>query len=188
MIQYIYMFQFNQDDSQIIDGIVGAYVYVQNTIQDDKKKIYVFEANKDVDLKMMIQDMMSETLSNIQAYVSYPILFEDMTTHMTTMQTLISHITLQGKALITDHDIVEGYHHHIKPLLRSFIFKKYAHESYMLDTIKTYLDHNQNMSQASKELFIHRNTLMMRLDKFHEVTGFDVKKFYDAYLIYGLLR
>jgi len=188
MIQYIYMFQFNQDDSQIIDGIVGAYVHVQTMIRDEQKKIYVFEANQDVKLTMMIQDMMSETLSNIKAYVSYPIQAEDMTSHIKTMQTLVSKMAFKSKTLITNHDIVDAYQYQKHPLLQSFIFKKYAQESFMLDTIKTYLDHNQNMSQASKELFVHRNTLMMRLDKFHEVTGFDVRKFYDAYLIYGLLR
>ena len=58
----------------------------------------------------------------------------------------------------------------------------------MIDTIKTYLEADQNMSFASKILYVHRNTLIQRIDKFQQVTGFDVKVFIDAYLIYHLIR
>jgi carbohydrate diacid regulator len=44
------------------------------------------------------------------------------------------------------------------------------------------------MSKASKHLYVHRNTLIQRLDKLHQVTGFDVRVFQDAYLIYQLIR
>ena len=43
------------------------------------------------------------------------------------------------------------------------------------------------MSQASKNLYIHRNTLTQRLDKFLQITGFDARKFMDGLLIYHLL-
>ena len=36
----------------------------------------------------------------------------------------------------------------------------------MIDTIKVYLDSNLNMVNAAKTLYIHRNTLIQRLDKF----------------------
>jgi sugar diacid utilization regulator len=42
------------------------------------------------------------------------------------------------------------------------------------------------MITASKELFIHRNTLMMRLEKFNDATGFDMKSFKDGFLMYHL--
>jgi DNA-binding PucR family transcriptional regulator len=71
--------------------------------------------------------------------------------------------------------------------MKKFILGKFHDQHYMLETIKTYLESNQNMMTASKELFIHRNTLMMRLEKFKDVTGFDVKTFYDGFLIYHLL-
>ncbi|MGB0203148.1 MAG: helix-turn-helix domain-containing protein, partial [Acholeplasmataceae bacterium] len=72
------------------------------------------------------------------------------------------------------------------PQLKIFILGKYHDQSYMLHTIQTYLESNQNMITASKELFIHRNTLMMRLEKFNDATGFDMKSFKDGFLMYHL--
>jgi DNA-binding PucR family transcriptional regulator len=58
----------------------------------------------------------------------------------------------------------------------------------MQESIKIYLESNQNMSLAAKKLYVHRNTLIQRLDKFHQTTGFDVRVFSDAYLIYHLMK
>ncbi len=56
-----------------------------------------------------------------------------------------------------------------------FLRDKSSHE--LLKTIKAYLDNNLNVSEASRVLYIHRNTLMYRLDKFHKMTGLDCSKF-----------
>ena len=47
----------------------------------------------------------------------------------------------------------------------------------LLNTVKAYLDNNLNVSEASRVLYIHRNTLMYRLDKFNKMTGLDCSKF-----------
>jgi carbohydrate diacid regulator len=37
-----------------------------------------------------------------------------------------------------------------------------------------------NVSEASRQLFVHRNTLVYRLDKIYKLTGLDLRKFDDA--------
>lgn len=44
-------------------------------------------------------------------------------------------------------------------------------------TVNTFFENNLNISKTARELFIHRNTLLYRLDKLNEKTGFDVKMF-----------
>lgn len=56
-----------------------------------------------------------------------------------------------------------------------FLQDKSSHE--LLNTVKAYLDNNLNISEASRVLYIHRNTLMYRLDKFNKMTGLDCSKF-----------
>lgn len=41
-------------------------------------------------------------------------------------------------------------------------------------TLKTWLEHGQNTVQTAKDLFIHRGTLIYRLDKITEMTGLDL--------------
>ena len=39
---------------------------------------------------------------------------------------------------------------------------------------------NLNVNEASKNLFMHRNTLLHRIDKIQNITGLNLKKFEDA--------
>lgn len=54
----------------------------------------------------------------------------------------------------------------------------------LLKTVKTYIQCNRNATLAAKELYIHRNSLQYRIDKFIEKTNLDIKDFHDATLAY----
>lgn len=47
----------------------------------------------------------------------------------------------------------------------------------LLLTIRTFLDCNQNGSEAARVLYIHRNTMMYRIEKFNRLTGLDCSQF-----------
>ena len=44
-----------------------------------------------------------------------------------------------------------------------------------------------NVSKASITLYMHRNTLMYKIDRLYDKTGFDIKTFKDLYTLYKLL-
>ena len=47
-------------------------------------------------------------------------------------------------------------------------------------TIQKFFKHNLNVSETARELFVHRNTLVYRLDKIEKVTGLDLREFDQA--------
>jgi carbohydrate diacid regulator len=49
-----------------------------------------------------------------------------------------------------------------------------------LITINRFFDNNLNVSETSRQLYIHRNTLVYRLDKLQKMTGLDIRLFEDA--------
>ena len=49
-----------------------------------------------------------------------------------------------------------------------------------LITIEKFFENNLNVSEASRQLYIHRNTLVYRLDKLQKKTGLDLRVFEDA--------
>ncbi|MBP2079247.1 CdaR family transcriptional regulator [Oceanobacillus polygoni] len=55
-------------------------------------------------------------------------------------------------------------------------------------TFITYCEANMNTSKAAKKLFIHRNTLIYRLQKIEEITSLDTKSFEHCMLLYLGLR
>ncbi|RBW69354.1 PucR family transcriptional regulator [Bacillus taeanensis] len=54
----------------------------------------------------------------------------------------------------------------------------------LLESIQVYLECNQNVSMAAKKVFIHRNSLQYRVDKFIERTGIDVRTFSGGVTVY----
>ncbi len=43
-----------------------------------------------------------------------------------------------------------------------------------------FLSNNLNVSETAREMYIHRNTLIYRIDKIERLTGLDIRKFSDA--------
>ena len=65
------------------------------------------------------------------------------------------------------------------------VFPKGAYEaldSETLLTIQKFFENNLNGSETSRQLFVHRNTLVYRLDKVQKITGLDLRSFDDAVL------
>ncbi|MGV3487119.1 MAG: CdaR family transcriptional regulator [Tuberibacillus sp.] len=49
-----------------------------------------------------------------------------------------------------------------------------------LNTMEVFFENNLNISKTAQKLFIHRNTLIYRLDKIQEITGYDPRNFKDG--------
>ena len=57
----------------------------------------------------------------------------------------------------------------------------------MVQTIDKFFECHLNVSEAARQLYIHRNTLVYRLDKVQRATGLDLRAFDDA-ITFKLLR
>ena len=49
-----------------------------------------------------------------------------------------------------------------------------------LSTVNKFFENHLNVSETSRQLYIHRNTLVYRLDKLQKLTGLDLRNFEDA--------
>ena len=63
------------------------------------------------------------------------------------------------------------------------VFKKNPIETLdedTLDTINRFFENNLNVSETSRKLYVHRNTLVYRLEKIKKITGLDLREFDHA--------
>ena len=63
------------------------------------------------------------------------------------------------------------------------VFKRGSIESLdqeTLFTIQRFFENNLTVSETSRQLFVHRNTLVYRLEKIKKLTGLDLREFEDA--------
>ena len=66
----------------------------------------------------------------------------------------------------------------IKEMLQGFRIDDIDEE--MFTTVMKFFENDLNVSETSRELYIHRNTLVYRLDKLQKMTKLDLRKFGDA--------
>ena len=66
----------------------------------------------------------------------------------------------------------------IKEILHGLTMDDFDDET--LATVNKFFENNLNVSETSRQLYIHRNTLVYRLDKLQKMTGLDLRNFDDA--------
>ena len=77
-------------------------------------------------------------------------------------------------------DVPEGM---LKDYMEQFRFEDAAEifeDEDMVATAEAFLESSLNVSETARNLFMHRNTLMYRLDKIERITGLNIRKFSDA--------
>ncbi|MNH36488.1 Purine catabolism regulatory protein [compost metagenome] len=50
-----------------------------------------------------------------------------------------------------------------------------AHDTSYINTLEGYFNNNQNLGKTAKAMFIHRNTLIYRIEKIKEILNTDLK-------------
>lgn len=61
---------------------------------------------------------------------------------------------------------------------------KILEDSELVECLHALFDNNLNISETSRNAFVHRNTLVYRLDKIQRITGLDARNFNDAVSLY----
>jgi carbohydrate diacid regulator len=58
--------------------------------------------------------------------------------------------------------------------------KQVFNDPEIIETADEFFNNNLNISETARILYIHRNTIMYRIDKIEKCTGLDIRKFGDA--------
>lgn len=59
-------------------------------------------------------------------------------------------------------------------------FKQIMKDKDMVNCIEEFFKYDLNVAETSRNSYLHRNTLLYRLDKIHNMTGLNLKNFEDA--------
>ncbi|WP_442599041.1 PucR family transcriptional regulator [Neobacillus sp. D3-1R] len=85
---------------------------------------------------------------------------------------------------VTPQHIALNLPNTLKTIIQHDILPVFKEDPELFTTIKYFLKNNMNASTTAKNLFIHRNTLQYRLEKFTEKTGIPLKEFYSGMTVY----
>ena len=81
--------------------------------------------------------------------------------------------------------VFEKIVYNISPKVKLELLDKYkgkfnSFDNEMIVTIEEFVNSGLNISDAARKLYIHRNTLIYRLDKINKETGVDIRNFKEA--------
>ncbi|MDT9725077.1 PucR family transcriptional regulator [Xylanibacillus composti] len=145
------------------------------------------------DLALGLHEMVGEWVGESHISVHHPIVPAKT---LPAVQLLLREAITLGRTYHMTRNVHLPWKLHMEKLLngvpaaekRTFyeqVLRGFEHQmdSEMLGTLELFFEMDCNVSETAKRLYIHRNTLLYRLDKFKQETGLDVRNFSDAMLV-----
>jgi len=194
----------------LISSRDGGEAFIQETLRSlfpDKEKDFIItidnrnivfikdlsegEKNKVKIANTMLDTLNSETMTDINIYIaSNAYSLVDLTqAYSDACKSKEIGMIFEGERHIVDFNSL-GLGRLIYELPRElceiFIKEVFSKDSYneldgeTIRTIIKFFENNLNISETSRQLYVHRNTLVYRLDKIQKVTGLDLRNFDDA--------
>lgn len=144
------------------------------------------------ELLSMAETLESDFFTKIYFYIGKPILLTDMFPSYFQTEKEYFHFALTKLPQVNIFSFEKVFPSFlavnlpasIQEKLSQTIFEAFIEEPEMLRTLKIFLENNLNASLTAKKLYIHRNTLQYRIDKFTEKTGIQLKDFYGAFSVF----
>lgn len=179
--------QIEQYEPMII-SLFSEFIDIKDIVTKDQQLWIYFNHDIDLSLKDVIINLSQDTLSDFRLYESHRYTSKnDLEKQSIFIKEKIKDINFNSYSYLNDYVIMLHYVHQFDRKFKDYLFSKFNHDFLMIETIKTFLENNQNVGLAAKALYVHRNTLTQRLDKFYQATGFNLKLFMDGFIIYHLL-
>jgi DNA-binding PucR family transcriptional regulator len=162
-------------------------LFVKFTIED-LETAFVIQYSDDVEESIINEAFTSylfDACDNVIVYIGRSFV-NDADSDIKTILRLLSYSLT--KPLYHKKSLVEEVIDNKDEDVKKLVLNKYYLDYSMQDLLKTFFINNMNTLKSSKVLYIHRNTLINKIQRFKEDTGFDPKEFRDAYLIYSLIK
>lgn len=148
-------------------------------------------AEENISYEQIIDVLMSDLYVKINFFVgSYVTNLKNLKMHYNSFTESASTVfAYSDKPVVTYVDaitylLVEQTDPSFRDEIIAIVLQEFATDHELLHTIQTFIHCNLNVTVTAKELYMHRNSLQYRLDKFAEKTGIDVRQFNQAMTVY----
>ena len=176
----------NFNDSKMLINIVRNLLGVNIKIKEENDYIIVYhEYKNDEDIIRILNSLSEDLMTSFISYISSDF---DETKLASELEVILP--------IFVNNEIPAGVYNFKSLLLQKpIIHNRREVLNYILDStgvgedfITGFAENDLNVSKASKAMFIHRNTMIYKLDKLKEISGFDLRVFIDAYILYMLIQ
>ncbi|WP_217988500.1 PucR family transcriptional regulator [Paucisalibacillus globulus] len=149
------------------------------------------DLEEEISYTEIIDILMSDLYINIQFFVGpYLSTLDGIKEHYEQLISgALTALTYSEKSVVSyieaiPYLLMEQVSPQFKEELNHLILQDFTDDVEFIKMIEVFLESNLNISVAAKKLYMHRNSLQYRIDKFHENTGIDIRVFQQALTVY----
>jgi hypothetical protein len=178
---YFILIKKNNYENEIFEMLKSFIPKIEIKEENDYVLIRHNYKNK-LDIIRSIETLSSDLMYQICAYVSSYSDDEEKELEIIKplMENVISDIYDFKKIIIYNENKIND-----KSKILNFILKGTGIDT---EFISNFCKVNLNVSKASSVMYLHRNTILYKLNKLIEIRDFDLRVFNDAYILYSLLE
>jgi len=154
------------------------------------KAIFYFN-NYDIDIEHLFMTISSDFFLDLSVHEGIVMSPTDhlftyyFDAYQTTMRSQTNNFTDVADVILKVNGLGD---HNTMQFFKKLILKNIIEDSVIQQIVNTYFECNLNTSQAAKELYMHRNTLINKLDQIKKTTNLDLQNFKQASTLYLLLN
>lgn len=190
-----------ESDNLILETIKGLYVTGSRdfvTAVDENHVIYIKGLDRMEDYPDLehTANALADTINTevmVGVRVAYGTIVENIQevskSYKEAMMALdVGRIFYEGKEVLAYNELGIGRLIHQLPISLCEMFMKEVFEDNVLEqldeetlgTVNLFFENSLNISETARKLYVHRNTLVYRLEKIQRITGLDVRVFDEA--------
>jgi DNA-binding protein Fis len=193
-IKYFLIKTFKPIERELIDDFIGLLKdsFAHEVLLTKRRNIYIIltRPEEDIDFYNLLKSIESDFMIPLMGFVSenaevnenLPQSFQFNFNQLLTMS--YSDDVLINKSSLSRHYLLKALEGIDKVFLKEYVLKGYQEDAEMLQVIKAYFESNFNTSLAAKICYMHRNTLINKIDRFTQDTNFNLRNYEDAFMVY----
>lgn len=173
------------DSLEVIRDSFDEAISIKKIERIEKLVLIFFDMQEDISISDIFTMLNTELYLDVRAFLSRD--FEEIDQEYLDWSIKMFMNCDYGKYLCEEKDILHNMSLCDNSIIKRNVFKSYFNDRDTMNMLRVFFECNLNTSKAADLLYMHRNTLINKLDRFFEVTGYDVRKFGDAAIIYSLI-
>lgn len=158
--------------------------------EKSSKLILVFFERIDFDLENIVASLLDDFSYKFSLYAS-PKMYFDNNNFLSLFNLYDKYYSLLNRQYITTGDllsIISNINYVDFEIMKPFIIRPILEDEQMLNLVNAMFEASLNVSKTADLVYMHRNTIIKRLENLKNETGVNIQKFKEAVLVYELLK
>lgn len=181
-----YFLCLKDDNNEELRTFITSLIGINNPISYNNAVIYIFNDYDELMFEEAINAYMFDLNTFFKCYISRDL---DKAHIKENYEMIYKYfVSAKKRKIYHEHELIDESLFLNDIALKKELLGEYFNDLEMQNIIVAFVNNDLNILKTSNDLYMHRNTLINKIDKFYKKTGYDLRRFKDAYIIYSMIK